>query len=193
MLSIGAKMSHARILVNVLTFLAGVVAGGYLFADSQPRSFLAVTDCRSCYRPNDLAGLLVSAGIQRVPGAIPRVVKETDRCLAIEHPFPKTRIHFVVFPKKDIKSIADISVADQPYVLDCLAMIRALVVENDLRNYRVESNGPDLQDVTYLHFHVVSKDSRRARRGATLNPTRGDRVLSTPPSIPTGSWLRQNP
>ena len=158
-------MSRSRILVNVLTFLVGVVTGGYLFADSQPRSFLAVTDCHFCYRPNDLAGLLVSAGIQRMPGAIPRVVKETDRCLAIEHPFPSARIHFVVFPKKDIKSIADIAIDDQPYVLDCLAMIRTLVVENDLRDYRVLSNGPGLQDVTYLHFHVVSRGGR-SRPGA---------------------------
>jgi diadenosine tetraphosphate (Ap4A) HIT family hydrolase len=158
-------MLRSRIFLGVLTFLAGVVCGGYLFADSRPRPFLAVTDCRSCYRPSDLAGLLVSAGIQKIPGAMPLVVKESDRCLAIMHPFPKTRIHFVVFPKKDIKSIADISVDDAPYVLDCLAMIRALVVENDLRNYLVETNGPDVQDITYLHFHVISKDGR-ARTGA---------------------------
>jgi histidine triad (HIT) family protein len=159
-------MLWSRVIIGVLTFFAGVVSGGYLFADSQPRSFLAVRNCDACYRPNDLAGLLVSAAIHRAPGAIPRIVKESDRCLAIEHPFPKTHMHFVVFPKKDIKSIADISLEDQPYVLDCMAMIRALVVENGLRSYRVESNGPGLQDITYLHFHVVSKDGRSGSAGA---------------------------
>ena len=157
-------MFRSRITVAVLMFLAGVITGGYLFSDSQPRSFLALRACDSCYRPNDLAGLLVSAGIQRASGAIPRIAMETDRCLAIEHPFRRTRTHFVVFPKKDIKNIADVSLDDQPYLLDCVAMIRALVREIGLRNYRVETNGPDLQDITYLHFHVVSKDGQSAPR-----------------------------
>jgi|GEM_PF-479400 len=159
----------SRILIVSLTFLAGVGVGGYLFSYSQPRSFLALSNCTACYRPQDLAGLLTSAGIQRAPGALPMVVKETDRCVAIEHPFPKTRFHFVVFPKKDIKNIADISVDDQAYVLDCLAVIRTLVNENGLWNYRVITNGPGAQDVTYLHFHLVSR-SGRAQSGAEGAP-----------------------
>jgi diadenosine tetraphosphate (Ap4A) HIT family hydrolase len=152
-------MLQSRVMIGVLAFVAGVAAGGYLFANSQPRSFLAVGNCRACYRPNDLAGLLVSAGIQRAPSALPRVVKESDRCIAIEHPFARRQTHYVVFPKKDIRDIADISRDDEPYVIDCLATIRALVVENGFRNYRVLSNGPDLQDITYLHFHLISRDS----------------------------------
>jgi diadenosine tetraphosphate (Ap4A) HIT family hydrolase len=151
------------ILLPTLTLLGGIAVGGYLFSDSQPRSFLALSNCVSCYRPNDLAGLLASAGIQKAAGAIPLVVKETDRCVAIEHPFHKAKFHFVVFPKKDIKDIAHISVDDQQYVLDCLAVVRSLVVENDLRAYRVETNGPGLQDVTYLHFHLISPDAKEER------------------------------
>jgi diadenosine tetraphosphate (Ap4A) HIT family hydrolase len=146
-----------RALVGAAIFVAGAALGGYLFADSQPRSFLAVGRCESCYRPNDLAGLLASAAIQRAPSALPLVVRETDRCLAIKHPFPEARLHFVVFPKKDIKSIADISVGDQQHVLDCLGVIRALVIENRLRRYRVVTNGPGLQGVTYLHFHLLAR------------------------------------
>jgi diadenosine tetraphosphate (Ap4A) HIT family hydrolase len=151
-------MLQSRVLIGLVAFLVGVVAGGYLFAKSQPRSFLAVADCVRCYRPNDLAGLLVSAGIQRAPDALPGIVKETDRCIAIEHPFAKAHTHYVVFPKKDIKNIANISIDDEPYVFDCLAVIRALVTENGMRNYRVLSNGPALQDVTYLHFHLETRD-----------------------------------
>ena len=102
------------ILLPALALLGGVGLGGYLFSDSQPRSFLALSNCVSCYRPSELAGLLASAGIQKAAGAIPLVVKETDRCVAIEHPFHKAKFHFVVFPKKDIKDIAHISVDDQP-------------------------------------------------------------------------------
>lgn len=157
-------MLRSRALLAALTFLAGVGLGGYLFADSRPRSFLAVSDCKACYRPSDLAGLLASAGIQRASFALPRVVKETDRCIAIDHPFPKMPVHFIIFPKKDIKDIGDISVDEEPYVADCLAVIRALVVEKHLWRYRVETNGPGLQHVTYLHFHLVAMDGRTAGR-----------------------------
>ena len=103
----------------------------------------------------DLAGLLASVGIQRAEAALPLVQKETDKCVAIRHPMPEGRLHLVVFPKKDIKSIADVSVDDERYVLDCIGVIRALVTEGGLRNYRVVTNGPGLQSVTYLHFHLL--------------------------------------
>jgi len=169
-------MLRSRVLIGAaLIFFAGLTTGGYLFANSQPRSFLAVTNCVACYRPNDLAGLLVSAGIQRTPQVLPHVVKESNRCIAIEHPFPRMRTHFVVFPKKDIRNIADVTPADEPYVLDCLGVIRALVVENGLRNYRVFTNGPDLQDVTYLHFHLVSGDRHPGTARASAEHVGRDR------------------
>jgi histidine triad (HIT) family protein len=150
-------MRRSAVWLAVLGFAAGIVVGGYLFSASQPRSFLALSSCDGCYRPKDLAGLLASVGIQRAHAALPLVVKETERCMAIEHPFPQARLHFVVFPKKDIKSIADVSVDDERSVLDCLGVIRALVTERGLRSYRVVTNGPGLQTVTYLHFHLLAR------------------------------------
>jgi Scavenger mRNA decapping enzyme C-term binding len=136
----------------------GVVLGGYLFTGVQPRSFLALPGCGSaCYRPNDLAGLLVSIGVRRTPGLLPGVVKETERCLTIRHPFPENRVHFVVFPKRDIKDIGSFGVEDAPFLVECLAHIQALVNEHKLRAYRLTTNGPGRQDVTYLHFHLVSR------------------------------------
>jgi len=169
-LDVTADMLRSRLFLASFALLAGIGLGGYLFSDSRPRSFLALSNCNSCYRPNDLAGLLASAGIQRATAALPFVVKETDRCIAIEHPFRKAKFHFVIFPKKDIKDIADVSVDDQQYVLDCLAVIRALVVEKGLRSYRVETNGRGLQDVTYLHFHLVSSDGHAQPRAAADAP-----------------------
>jgi histidine triad (HIT) family protein len=163
---------RSRRRLAALVFLAGIGAGGYLFSDSQPRSFLALANCGTCYRANDLAGLIASVGIARASIALPRVVKETDRCVAIEHPFPEAKVHFVVFPKKDMRSIADISIDDQPYLFNCLAVIRALVLESGLRDYRVETNGPGLQKVTYLHFHVVSGDARRSVDPPTMGALR---------------------
>jgi diadenosine tetraphosphate (Ap4A) HIT family hydrolase len=149
-----------KLLYGAGLFALGVVAGGYLFADVQPRSFLALPDCRAnCYHLNELAGLMAAAGIQRGGTAImPLVVKETDRCIAIRYPFASREIHYVIFPKKDIKDIADIAADDQPYVLDCLGLVRALVQEQGLRDYRLYTNGPDEQDVRYLHFHLIAWD-----------------------------------
>jgi diadenosine tetraphosphate (Ap4A) HIT family hydrolase len=123
---------------------------------------------------SDLAGLLASVGIQKAAAA-PIAVKETDRCVAIEHPFRKAKYHFIVFPKKDIKDIADVATDDQQYVLDCLAVIRALVVENGLRKYWVETNGPGRQHVTYLHIHLVSSDGHPRPRAATAVPQEAHR------------------
>ena len=136
----------------------GLILGGYLFAGVQPRSLLALTHCgSSCYRPNDLAGLMASVGIQRAPGLLPGIVKETERCISITHPFPEARIHFVVIPKRDIKDIASIGADDGPFVLECLAHVQALVADHQLRAYRVFTNGPGRQAVTYLHFHLVAR------------------------------------
>src|SRR5437762_2419271 len=147
------------LLVASTAFFVGIALGGYLFAQSQPRSFLALTSCgSSCYRPNDLTGLLVSAAIQRAPGMLPNVLKETDKCVAIAHPFPEMPFHVVVFPKKDIKNIGDVSIEDQPYIMDCLGIIRSLILERKLKYYRLSVNGPGFQDVTYLHFHLKSRE-----------------------------------
>jgi histidine triad (HIT) family protein len=150
-------MRRSSVRMAVLAFGAGVVVGGYLFSASQPRSFLALSQCDHCYQAKDLAGLLASVGIQRAEAALPLVQKETDKCVAIRHPMPEGRVHSVVFPKKDIKSIADVAVDDGSYVLDCIDVIRALVIDNGLRNYRVVTNGPGFQGVTYLHFHVIAR------------------------------------
>jgi len=148
-----------RLLKSALFIAVGVIAGGYLFRDVQPRSFLALNDCRgACYRPNDLAGLLASAGIQRVPGVLPFVQRETDSCITIKHPFPTAKTHFVVFPKRDIKDIGSIAVEDSPAVLECFAHIHWLVARHNLTRYHVLTNGPSRQNVTYLHFHLVSDE-----------------------------------
>lgn len=142
----------------LIVFLIGIVIGGYVFSRSLPRSFLAVTECeQQCYRQSELAGLLVSAGIQRVPAVLPRVEFESDKCIAIAHPFPETRIHLVLFPKRDIKNIGSLSVGDAPYVLDCLAMVRTLAARSQTQNYRLLTNGPKRQHVTYLHFHFMAR------------------------------------
>lgn len=142
----------------VAVFLAGLAVGGYLFSKSLPRSFLAVSDCENrCYRPSDLAGLLASAAIQQTPSVLPTVAKESNECLAIRHPRPEARIHYVLFPKRDVRNVLELTDEDRPYVWGCFALARSLVEASGVENYRLYTNGPRLQHLTYLHFHVVAR------------------------------------
>ncbi|MCX5895637.1 MAG: hypothetical protein NTZ51_07405 [Proteobacteria bacterium] len=107
-----------RTLRSLFFLSVGVIIGGYLFSQSQPRSVLSINQCKDCLSAEDLAGLLVSAGIQKLPGLIPFVVFETDKTIAIKSPLPEAQIDYVIFPKKDIKNIGEIAKEDAPYLID---------------------------------------------------------------------------
>lgn len=140
-----------------ISLCVGIVIGGYLFSKSQPRSFFAITRCQSCLSHEDFLGLLASVAIQKFPGLMPSKVLETDRTVVIKHPFSSDRIHYVIIPKKDIKNIGEISEANAPYLTDALFVARWLIERDKLSEYRLYTNGPGSQDVTYLHFHLVSE------------------------------------
>ncbi len=139
-----------------LAFAVGLSIGARAFMNTQPRAWLNIASCADrCYRPNDVAGLLASAGIVNTPKLVPRVVRESDKCLAVPYPRGGRHLHLVFFPKRDIRDIADLTADDTPYVMDCFALIRAIVNEQNLTDYRVYTNGPGEQDIAYLHFHLV--------------------------------------
>jgi histidine triad (HIT) family protein len=145
------------IVLMVAALVIGVMLGGYLFANTRPRSFLALSSCEgTCLQTNELLGLLTSVGIQRFPGLIPKVVKETDKTIVIEHPRPQARLHYLVIPKRDIKNIAELSDSDNEYLIDAFKVAREIIKENNLTDYRLTTNGPGYQGVTYLHFHLTA-------------------------------------
>lgn len=140
----------------VLSGLAGLAIGGYLFSDVQPRSFLAVTRCQeSCWQANDLAGLFASIGMTKAIGLIPSVVLETDKSIVIDFPFKTAPTHYVIVPKKDIRDVSQLTDADKPSVEDVQAVIGQLIREHHLRNYEVTTYGPEIQHVTWVHWHLI--------------------------------------
>jgi histidine triad (HIT) family protein len=156
------RRSARPILGICLSFLAlGVLIGGWIFSPTLPRFVVAIKDCDHCMTPQELAGLVGSIGVQKMGGALPFVVAETDKCIVIKHPFPYARIHYVVVPKKDIKDIGRLSDDDMDYLNDCFATMRAIINREGLRGYRIFTNGPALQSVAYLHFHLISNDKNR--------------------------------
>jgi diadenosine tetraphosphate (Ap4A) HIT family hydrolase len=133
------------------------MCGGYVFSKSLPRSFLAIGSCADrCFKSSEIAGLITSAAISRAPFTVPSVVLESDTCVAIRHPKAEWRIHYVLFPKHDTRNIATLTPEDAPYLLGCMAMVRALVEKDHLQAYRLQTNGPKLQEIAYLHFHLIA-------------------------------------
>lgn len=146
------------ILLALASMLVGIILGGYLFSHTRPRSFLALNRCEgTCLQANELAGLLTSVGIQKFTRFVPSVVKETDKTIVVEHPSPQARLHYLVIPKKDIKNIAELSDTDHEHLIDLFKVVREIIKENNLSDYRVTTNGPGFQGVTYLHFHLTSR------------------------------------
>ena len=89
---------------------------------------------------------------------LPGLIEESDTCLAIEHPKPQrgSKHHLVLFPKADIKNIAEVAEIDSPYVFGCFALVRRIKERFEIKNYKVETNGPERQHLSYLHFHLIS-------------------------------------
>lgn len=151
----GPRLKALRLPIALV--LLGVLIGGYLFSDTRSRSILALHRCENCLHPNEVLGLIASVGIAKTPGLVPSVVLETDKTLAIAHPAPSARRHFVIIPKRDIKNVGEIGAEDEAYLVDSFAVMTELIREYDLSTYRLWSHGPGNQMVAYLHFHLAGK------------------------------------
>lgn len=138
--------------------VSGIIIGGYLFADTQPRSIIALHRCADrCYKPNEIAGLLLSVGLQKLNITGLKPVFESDKLLVVNHPEANTPFHEVIIPKKDIRDIADVSSDDAEYVMEVFGYISQRVKEKKLVRYKVVTNGPGYQNLAYLHFHLIGR------------------------------------
>lgn len=136
----------------------GIVGGQYLFKDMKIRRPIETKNCEPvCLKANEALGLLASIGLKYASDYIPDKVHETDKTIAMVHPASKAKHHYVIVPKKDIKNIAEVSEEDKIYLLDAIAVIQSIIADKKLETYQVVTNGPGYQDVTYLHFHLVSE------------------------------------
>lgn len=154
------NVSWRVLLVLGLLFglVLGVIMGGYLFADTQPRSIIALHRCGDrCYKPNEIAGLLLSVGLQKLNITGLKPVFESDKLLVVDHPEANTPFHEVIIPKKDIRDIADVSSEDAEYVMEVFGYISQRVKERKLVRYKVVTNGPGYQNLAYLHFHLIGR------------------------------------
>jgi len=137
-----------------LAFFVGILLGALLFNKTQPRSIFKIRSTQQGLSRKDAAGLLASVLTQKLPALIPKVIMETDQTIAFEHPRPKYKFHYIFMPKKDIKNIGELGKEDRDHLIDLFSAIVSQINKQNLYNYRVWSNGPGKQDVSYLHFHL---------------------------------------
>ncbi len=147
---------YALFLGGTALFAFGVFAGGYLFSDTQPRSFFALHACgERCFKRSEILGLLGSVIVQKYPDLIPEVLYETDRTIAINYPVPHEGDHYVIIPKRDIRHIGDVRAGDEAALMDAFGVVGELVRQRGWTSYRVLTYGPERQDFAYLHFHLL--------------------------------------
>ena len=92
------------------------------------------------------------------------VLFEDDECLAFRDNNPQAPIHFLVIPKRQIKSIAQLEPNDSELAGHLLSVCQTVAKQEGLANgYRIVTNiGIDGgQSVEHLHFHVLGGRSLR--------------------------------
>lgn len=86
------------------------------------------------------------------------VLHEDEWCMAFRDIAPKAPTHFLVIPKKEIVSLADLSEDDQAIVGRCVVVAsQVAAAEGLVGGYRLVCNCGDDggQEVPHLHFHVM--------------------------------------
>ena len=86
------------------------------------------------------------------------ILFEDDLCLAFRDINPRAPVHFLVIPKKEIVSLADLSDEDESIVGRCIMVASKVAAAEGLdEGYRVVANTRDDggQEVPHLHFHVL--------------------------------------
>jgi histidine triad (HIT) family protein len=86
------------------------------------------------------------------------VLHEDDLCMAFRDIAPKAPTHFLVIPKKEIVSLADLTEDDQAIMGRCIVVAAKVAASEGLTDgYRLVCNsGEDAgQEVPHVHFHVM--------------------------------------
>lgn len=88
------------------------------------------------------------------------IIYEDELVIAINDINPQAPVHFLIIPKKHIKSLNQLEDSDLEMVMHIIKTIPKLAKELGLEEgYRVVNNCGDLggQTVDHIHFHVLGK------------------------------------
>jgi len=97
-----------------------------------------------------------------------KIVFEDDLCLAFHDVSPKAPAHVLIIPKKEIRSMAEVTPADKEILghmmLKCSEIAKKMGLSENGYRLVVNTNGDGGQTVFHLHIHLL-----------------GGRTLSWPP------------
>jgi histidine triad (HIT) family protein len=85
-----------------------------------------------------------------------KVLRETSRLIAFNHPKPAYPIHIIIMPKRPIERLMDLTEADSELLFEVVQIAQSLVEQLQDSGYRLVVNGGEYQTVDQLHFHLVS-------------------------------------
>lgn len=86
------------------------------------------------------------------------IIYEDDKSIIIEDISPQAPIHYLAIPKKEIKSISDLSESDRGIVDHLMLTIKHEMSNQGIDDYRlVINNGSEAgQTVFHLHIHILA-------------------------------------
>ncbi|MDR3415995.1 MAG: HIT domain-containing protein [Nevskia sp.] len=151
-------MRFAKVLACVFLFAAGFACGAAVFVRTQARPLPPLRQCESadaCLSDAQVLGLLASVGLRVAPGLMPDIVGRSRECVGIRSPKPEARVDLVFFPRRDIRNLLDVTPADQAVVFGCIALMRDVAEHEGLTRWKIVTNGPGVQEIAYLHFHLM--------------------------------------
>ena len=151
-------MSVLKILGCLLLLGIGFAGGAISFVNTRARPLPDIHKCAptdDCLTDPEVLGLMTSVWLHLAPGWTPDIVARSKECVAIRSPKPEGHVDFVFFPTRDILNLLEMAPGDEKYALGCIALMRQIVDDRAMRNWRIVSNGPGKQEIAYLHFHLV--------------------------------------
>ena len=86
-------------------------------------------------------------------------LRETSTLLAFYHPQPAYPLHILIVPRRAVRSLEELTAADQDFLSDLFQVVQSLVIELGLeqQGYRLIVNGGRYQTIHQLHFHLISE------------------------------------
>jgi histidine triad (HIT) family protein len=88
-----------------------------------------------------------------ITGEIPtKPVYQDDDCIVINDIHPQAPVHLLIIPKKHISDVMD---ADAAVLSKLFTVIKKMVKEKRIRNYRLVHNGEGAAYVKHMHIHLL--------------------------------------
>ncbi|MEZ4736718.1 MAG: HIT domain-containing protein [Caldilineaceae bacterium] len=85
---------------------------------------------------------------------------ETELVMAFYHPQPQHKVHILIVPKRQLRTLLMVTEADMPVIHHVITTAQHLVKELALeaKGFRLIVNGGEYQDVLQIHWHLISDE-----------------------------------